>query len=143
MVAVLQKSLQLSVTNVTTVTPLREPHRGWFDAGKLTLGEYLTRWLEDSVKGNVRHRTLDNCRMQVRCHIIPALGRIGLKALTPPHVRALYRAELDTGLAPSTVCYTHAVLKRALKQAVRWDLVPRNICEAVDLPKRKILARTS
>ena len=71
------------------------------------------------------------------------LPRIGLKALTPPHVRALYHAELDTGLAPSTVRYTHAVLNRALKQAVRWDLVPRNICEAVDLPKRKILARTS
>jgi integrase len=106
-----------------------------FDAGKLTLGEYLTRWLEDSVRGNVRHRTLDNYRMHVRCHIIPALGRIKLKVLSSAHVQALYRAKLDTGLASSTVRYTHAVLHRALKQAVRWGLVPRNVCEAVDLPK--------
>src|SRR5215216_3262326 len=85
-----------------------------FDAGKLTLGEYLTRWLEDSVKGNVRHRTLDSYHMHVRYHIVPALGWIKLKALTSPNVQALYRAKLDSGLAPSTVRYTHAVLHRAL-----------------------------
>jgi integrase len=106
-----------------------------FDAGKLTLGEYLTRWLEDSVRGNVRHRTLDSYRMHVRCHLVPALGHIKLKALSSAHVQALYRAKLDTGLAPSTVRYTHAVLHRALKQAVRWGLIARNVCEAVDLPK--------
>ena len=32
--------------------------------------------------------------------------------------------------------YTHAVLHRALKQeALRWNLVPRNVTEAVDPPR--------
>jgi integrase len=29
----------------------------------------------------------------------------------------------------------HSVLHKALKQAVKWELVPRNACEAVDPPK--------
>ena len=106
-----------------------------FDAGNLKVGEYLERWLKDSVEGNVRSRTLSNYQLQVRRHIVPALGRIQLKALSPAHVQGLYRSKLDTGLAPSSVRYIHAVLHRALKQALRWGLVPRNVTEAVDLPK--------
>lgn len=30
---------------------------------------------------------------------------------------------------------THAVLRRALKQAVRWGVVSRNVCDAVDPPR--------
>ena len=41
----------------------------------------------------------------------------------------------DRGLSARTVQYTHAVLHRALKQAVRWSMVPRNVCEAVDVPQ--------
>ncbi len=106
-----------------------------FDAGTMTVGEYLERWLRDSVAGNVRPRTLSNYRLQARRHIIPAFGGIKLKALTPAHVQGLYRQKLDSGLSPASVRYVHAVLHRALKQALRWGLVPRNVTEAVDIPK--------
>ncbi len=106
-----------------------------FDAGNLKLGEYLERWLKDSVQGNVRSRTHANYQLQVRRHIVPALGSIKLKALSPAHVQGLYRQKLDSGLSPASVRYIHAVLHRALKQALRWGLIPRNVSEAVDLPK--------
>lgn len=106
-----------------------------FEAGTLKVGEYLERWLKDSVEGNVRSRTLSNYQMQVRRHIVPALGRVQLKNLTPAHVQGLYRQKLDSGLSPSSVRYVHAVLHRALKQALRWGLVPRNVAQAVDIPK--------
>ena len=41
----------------------------------------------------------------------------------------------DYGLSARTVQYTHAVIHRALKQAVRWSMIPRNVCEAVDVPQ--------
>ncbi len=106
-----------------------------FDAKNQTLGEYLGRWLEDNVKGNVGQRTFANYRSQVKEHIIPALGRVKLIALTAAHVQSFYRSKMDSGLSPASVRYIHAVLHRALKQAVRWSLVPRNAAEAVDLPK--------
>lgn len=106
-----------------------------FDAGNRTVKEYLERWLEDSAKGNIGQRTFANYRAQVSQHIIPALGTTKLKTLAPAHIQALYRQKLDAGLSPASVRYVHAVLHRALKQAVRWGLVPRNAAETVDLPK--------
>jgi integrase len=59
-------------------------------------------------------------------HIKPALGRVKLGALTPNHVRRLYRQKLDSGLAPRTVNYIHVTLHKALKDAVSDALIPRN-----------------
>lgn len=107
-----------------------------FDAKNQTLGEYLGRWLEDSVKGNVGQRTFANYCSQTKGHIIPALGCVKLNALTAAHVQSFYRSKMDSGLSPASVRYIHAVFHRALKQAVRWHLVPYNATEAVDLPKK-------
>ena len=90
-----------------------------FDAARLTVAEYLDRWLKDSVQGSVRQSTYESYRRQARRYITPALGRMGLKTLTPAHVQALYREMQERGLSARTVEYTHAVLHRALKQAVR------------------------
>ena len=105
-----------------------------FDAGRLTVAEYLDRWLEDSVQGSVRRSTYEG---QVRRYIIPAIGRIKLGKLTPAHIQHLYREMQDRGLSTRTVQYTHAVLRRALKQAKRWGMVDRNVAEDVDPPRLK------
>jgi integrase len=44
-----------------------------FDAGKITLGEYLDRWLTDSVRGTVRLSTFERHEQIVRVHVSPAL----------------------------------------------------------------------
>jgi integrase len=108
-----------------------------FDAGNLTLGQYLDDWLTDSVRDTVRQRTWERYESIVRVHIKPALGRIKLKALTPPHVRSLYREKLDAGLAARTVEYIHVTLHKALKDAVADALIPRNVTEAVKAPRAK------
>jgi integrase len=107
----------------------------FFDAGNLTLQQYLERWLEDSVRGSVGHRTYHNYRSQARNHLIPMLGRVKLRAISPAHVQGLYSSKLESGLSTASVRYQHAVLHRALKQATRWGLVPSNVCDAVDPPK--------
>jgi integrase len=106
-----------------------------FDAARLTVVEYLDRWLKDSVQGSVRRSTYESYDRQVRRYVTPAVGRVRLNALTPAHVQGLYREMQDRGLSAQTVEYTHAVLHRALKQAVRWSMVPRNVCDAVDVPQ--------
>ena len=81
-----------------------------FDADNLTLGNYLDRWINDSVRDTVRQRTWERYEQIVRVHIKPAFGRVKLKNITPTHARALHREKLDTGLAPSTVNYVHTTL---------------------------------
>lgn len=107
-----------------------------FDAENLTVGEYLDRWLCDAAKHSVKRRTFESYRSIIGKHVKPAVGRIKLDKLTPAHVQGLYAGKLDSGLSPTTVEHIHTTLHRALKQAVRWGLIPRNVCEAVSVPRR-------
>jgi integrase len=100
-----------------------------FDAGNLTVGEYLDSWLSDSVRGTVRSSTFERHEGIIRLHIKPSLGRVWLKKLTPAHVRGLHREKLDAGLAPATVGKIHSTLHKALSQAVSDGIVPRNAAD--------------
>src|SRR5918997_5062724 len=106
-----------------------------FDAGSQTVGEYMERWLLTSAKGSVRESTYESYRNQVGRYVVPAIGRVKLRRLSAMQIQGMYRAMLDRGLSPRTVQYTHAVLHRTLRQAVRWGLIPRNVCEYVDRPR--------
>jgi integrase len=105
-----------------------------FCAEGVKLREYLSRWLEDSVKSTVRNTTYERYEQISRTHIVPMLGGIKLKALSPTHVRALYKEKLSS-LSPRTVQYIHVTLHKALKQAVSDGLIPRNVTEAVKPPQ--------
>lgn len=66
---------------------------------------------------------------------MPSLGHVPLAKLTPDQVQAMLNARSAAGLSPQTVRNLHAVLRRALNQAHRWGLVPRNVATLVDLPR--------
>ena len=67
--------------------------------------------------------------------MVPALGRIRLKALAPAHVRGLLRDKLDDGLSPRMVQYIRFVLRKALDQAVADNMIPRNPAAGVKSPQ--------
>jgi integrase len=106
-----------------------------FDAGALTLAEYMDRWLRESARNRVRPKTYKDYAGLTRVHIVPALGHVKLKNLTSLHVQSFYGSKLESGLSKRTVEYIHTVLHAALKQAVRWELVPRNVTDSVDPPR--------
>jgi integrase len=105
-----------------------------FDAGSLKLGHYLDRWL-DSIRDTLRRRTWIRHEEVVRLHLKPYLGNTKLDRISALQVQSLYRSKLDSGLSPRTVQIIHTTLYKALKQAVRWLLVPRNVADSVDPPK--------
>jgi integrase len=87
------------------------------------------------VKNTVRGTTFERYEQITRKHIAPEVNRVKLKALTPAHVRGLYKAKLKSGLSPRTVQYIHVTLHKALKQAEQDGLVPRNATRAVKPPQ--------
>jgi integrase len=101
----------------------------------IEIGNYLGRWLDDSVKESVRTRTYERYESVCRVHIIPYIGEKKLAGLTEMDVQSLYRERLDAGCSTRTVQYVHVTLHKALKQAVRWRLVSRNVAEAAVPPK--------
>jgi len=74
-----------------------------FDADNMKVGEYLERWLVDSVLDTVRPTTYERYEQIVRIHVRPTLGGMKLKNLTPVHVRGPYREKLQAGLSSRTV----------------------------------------
>jgi integrase len=108
-----------------------------FDADNLKLGEYLGRWLADSVADTVRPTTFERYEQIVWVHIRPALGTLKVKNVTRAHVRGLYREKLEAGLSAHTIQYLHVTLHKALKQAVADGLIPRNSTDSVRPPQVK------
>jgi integrase len=107
-----------------------------------TLGQFLERWLQDSVKPTTRPRTYETYSQKARLHIVPELGNVPLVSLTPQHLQQLYAKKLEGGLAPATVNLIHVVLHRSLKQAKRRGVIRRNVAEDVDAPARTRLDGT-
>lgn len=101
------------------------------DAGKLTVGEYLDRWLSDGLSplvgaGKMAHCTYVRYEGITRKHLKPALSHVKLRNLSRPQVRKLY-AEKARTLSARSVDYVHVNLQKALSQAMRDDLIPRNV----------------
>lgn len=109
--------------------------------GRETLSEYLESWLADTLPGTVKPSTQRSYTDIARRHIIPELGRIPLRKLTPAHVRRLLHTKSTESssrgqtLSPRTVQYIHSVLRRALEQARRDELIPRNVAKLVQPPR--------
>lgn len=117
---------------------LSDRSRGTFVAPhKLTVGEWLDTWLRDYKEPKLRPISYDSYAMLIRLHIKPALGHVPLKDLRPDQVQRLYNAKRDAGLSPRTIRYIHTVLHGALKQAMKTQLVGRNVTEATELPSGK------
>jgi integrase len=79
--------------------------------------------------------TLDDYTHMIRLHLEPALGRKQLAQLTVADVDELWAAKRKAGYKPNTVRIMRAVLRRALAQAEREGLVPRNVA-ALSQPAR-------
>jgi integrase len=102
---------------------------------RLTLGNFLTEWLETVVRPKVKASTFISYEVEVRRHLTPGLGTVKLSKLRPQQIQAYYQGRLSAGCSPQTVQYQHKILRSALKTAVRWGLVARNVGEQVDAPR--------
>ena len=105
-----------------------------FEDENIRVGDYLDTWLK-SLTGSVRQSTFDGYEIAVRVHLKPALGRLKLRKLTPAHVASFYQDKLTAGAAPASVNKLHVTLHKALDQAVKWNMIPRNVAEAVKAPR--------
>jgi integrase len=114
----------------------------YIEPSKLTMKDYLERWLKDYAKGAVGKKTFERYEGIVRDHLVPELGTLVLTKLQPLHIQSCYtkwreggrRDGREGGLSAQTILHHHRVLSEALHQAVRWQLVGRNVAEAVEPP---------
>ncbi len=100
---------------------------------RLTVKEFLVRWINHKKMDGTRLKTTSRYEQIVVKQLIPTLGRISLEKLVPLEVEA----SLQTIRAASSVKSARrarTTLSMALNQAVRWRIVPFNVCHSVRPP---------
>jgi integrase len=108
---------------------------------RITVADFLNRWLAhmQSQVGPKSHESYD---VIIRSNIVPLIGNVSLAKLHPAMISEAYAKALKSGrrdgkggLSPKTVSHMHGILRHALAQAVKWDLLGRNPADAVEPPK--------
>ncbi|HEX5445137.1 MAG TPA: site-specific integrase [Pirellulales bacterium] len=105
------------------------------DTGRMTVGQFLDRWIEDAVRPKRKNTTCDGYERNIRCHVKPLIGGMSLGRLSPMNVQAMYSALERNGVSGHVRALCHRILHAALKQAVKWRLVAINVCDAVEPPR--------
>jgi integrase len=107
----------------------------YVEPSKRTMGPFLREdWLP-GLRAQVRPSTWAEHRSKVEVHLAPALGHVPLQRLGPGHLNTLYADLLERGLSARTVLHVHATIRRALADATRWGLVPRNVALLASPPR--------
>jgi integrase len=107
-----------------------------------TVESYLAEWLA-AVKVQLRPTTWSSYKGLVDKQIVPRIGHVKVQKLTAPALNRMYAEMLEKGrrdgkggLSPRTVRYCHTVMRKALKDAVGWNVVPRNVADSAQPPKK-------
>lgn len=100
-----------------------------------TVEEFLTEWLDQ--KRNIADRTRNTYAFAIEKRIAPYIGRTKLEELSPRQISTLYSTLEQEGLSPRSIGQAHAVLRTALRQAVKWEVLRRNPLDAVEPPRQK------
>jgi integrase len=117
------------------------------EPSRLRVAAFLEKWLVH-IKPQVAPRTVERYAEIVTEYLVPALGNVLLSKLPPLLISTAYnkirssRTKGQGELSPRTILHCHRVLSAALRQAVRWRLLPYNPAADVKPPKierRKVL----
>lgn len=108
----------------------RQIEGGTLSDTKLTIKQYLEDWLKEK-EHHLKRRTVSDYRYEIEKYILPYIGSIKLEKLTPLHIQRMLSTLADT-VSPDRANKARRILYGALKQAVRWQLIPRNPVEATD-----------
>lgn len=119
----------------------REHHAGRLTIEDATADEHLTRWLAEK-RRHVKPNTYESYRYTTTRYLLPRIGSKKLSKLTPLTVQTAL-GEIADEVSAGTANYARFVLRSALDQAVKWQLIPNNPVAAVpkfreEKPERRV-----
>ena len=118
------------------VPPAEHKSNGELSADML-FADYMELWLE-VVRNSIEITTFSSYTQMVKGKIVPYFRKTGVKLgeLQARHIQSFYLYELKT-VCPNTVIHEHANIHKALKYAVKMDLIPFNPADKVERPKKQ------
>lgn len=115
---------------------LRELDTGIFiDNKDINVRQYFNFWYEQHCLSRLSPTTYESYRRNLDNYILEELGHIKLEELKPMHLQTFYNKCSKKGLSNKTILYFHRIIHCALKQAMKWQFIIRNVADCVDTPK--------
>jgi integrase len=105
-----------------------------FEGTRRSVESFFDEWIS-STKKSIRQRTWDQYSQVIRDYIIPELGRIKLRDLTPTHIQRLYNRLQDEGKGAQLIRKIHTIMHRAFAYAMEVGLIGRNPSDPVIVPR--------
>lgn len=104
--------------------------------GDILFADYMEKWL-DIIKSSVAVPTFASYSTTVKKIVAPYFREkeVTLKNLTAKDIQEFYLSELER-VSPSSVIHYHANIHKALKYAVKIDLIDVNPADKVERPKK-------
>ncbi|MCM1532909.1 MAG: N-terminal phage integrase SAM-like domain-containing protein [Ruminococcus flavefaciens] len=117
---------------------------------RMTLGEWMDKWLDEYMIFTVRETTLESYRSITNNQVKRFIGEKQLSSLTTADIQKFYNKIKKQGrvkpnrdgsyeLADSMVRGIHMMLHEALNTAVRERLIAKNPTNGTTMPKSKFL----
>ena len=103
----------------------------------ILLGRLFDEFFDFCDRSGLAPKTIFGYREIARNHILPSLGGRSIEKLSARDLDELYRRMLDVGQSTSRVHHAHAVLSRALGQAMKWGWVEKNVAKLATPPTVK------
>src|SRR5438105_2434459 len=106
------------------------------------LSDWVTRLWLPVLRSQLKEGTFHSYRCNMENHVLPRLGNVPLNEITPRMLTDMYvdlltsgHMTCDGGLSPKTVRYVHAIVHKALADAVDDGLLVSNPAERAKAPK--------
>lgn len=100
-----------------------------------TFGSFIMNYMETVAKQETRPSTYYSQLSVVKNHILPELGEVKLKNISPVHFQKFYNQKLKEKLSNNYVRKMHGIINKALNTAVHWGMLAKNPCEFVKPPR--------
>lgn len=132
---VMSKSKATVVTRVRALERLRDEARVPKAGRAWTVEKWLTYWLEEIARPNVRESSYNAYKTAVVKHLVPVIGGQRLDRLEPEHLETVYRRMVDAGAKPATAHQVHRTVRTALGEAQRRGHIGRNPAQLARPPR--------
>ena len=140
---------------IPKLNQLKETYAGveLTEGSRMTLGEWLDKWLTEYKAPMIRKGTADGYRRTIDNHIKLYLGDKPITQVTTADVQKMYNTLKESGriredatmgktLSNSMVRSVHMLLHEAMDGAVREGLVPCNPTKGATIPKKEHKEKT-
>jgi integrase len=109
-----------------------------------TLEEWIYQWLYEYKQKNLKVTTFQNYLLNIDTHVKgTTIGSMKIGELTTNHLQKFYnelgvsgRKDGKGGLSPRMIRYLHILISGALEQAVKNDMISKNVSKATVLPQK-------